>query len=184
MEATVSDVELIEGIFSRIGSDLEAILDHEILFEEVRTERTSSRPAGRERIHISFKLGVQGGDGWHHGSLLVPLPDAISMACFLMMAPDDVVEANRELEAPDDAMKDALLEVGNFVSGAVDSVLRTWFPEDRSVRSEGCQGVRAGVRPAFPYSEGTELVVGRARTSLHAFPVFEMILMLPAVCLQ
>jgi len=184
MEATISDVELIEGIFTRIGSDLEAILDHELIFEDIQTERASSRVAGEEQVHISFKLGVQRGDGWLHGSLLVPLPDAISMACFLMMAPDDVVEANRGLEAPDEAMKDAMLEVGNFVAGAADSVLRTFFPEGHGVRAEGCQGVRADVRPAFPYQEGDELIVGRAFACLHTFPAFEMILMLPARCLE
>lgn len=184
MEATVTDVDLIEGIFSRIGSDLEAILDHELLFEEVQTERASSRAAGQGQVHISFKLGVQREDEWLHGSLLIPLPDAISMACFLMMAPDDVVEANRTLAAPDEAMKDAMLEVGNFVAGAADSVLRTWFPEDRTVRSEGCQGVRADIRPAFPYAEGDELIVGRASACLHSYPAFEMTLMLPARCLE
>ena len=184
MEATISDVDLIEGIFSRVGSDLEAILDHELLFEDIQTERVTSRVAGEGQVHISFKLGVQRGDDWLHGSLLIPLPEAISMACFLMMAPDDVVEANRTLDAPDEAMKDAMLEVGNFVAGAADSVLRTWFPEDRTVRSEGCQGVRADIRPAFPYEEGSELIVGRASACLHSFPAFEMILMLPVGCLE
>ena len=184
MEATVTDVDLIEGIFTRIGSDLEAILDHELLFEEVQTERSSSRAAGEGQVHISFKLAVQRGDQWLHGSLLIPLPDAISMACFLMMAPDDVVTDNRSLVAPDEAMKDAMLEVGNFVAGAADSVLRSWFPEDRTVRSEGCQGVRADVRPAFQYEEGDELIVGRASACLHSFPAFEMLLMLPARCLE
>jgi len=184
METTVSDVDLIEGVLGRIGSDLEAILDHEILFEDTRTERVTSRIAGRDQVHISFKLGVQCRDRWLHGTLLVPLAEAISMACFLMMAPDDVVEANRDLEAPDDAMKDAMLEVGNFVAGAADAVLRNWAPEGGAVRSEGCQGVRADVRPAFPYEEGKELIVGRAKAKLHSYPAFEMILMLPAGCLE
>lgn len=184
MVTTLSDVDLVEGIFGRIGADLEAILDHEILFEEPRAERVTRRVAGHDQVHISFKLGFQCGERWQHGALLVPLPDAIAMACFLMMAPDDVVESNRELSAPDDAMKDAMLEVGNFVSGAADAVLRTWFPEERSVRSEGCQGVRAGIRPAIPYEEGDELIVGRVSAFLHSFPAFEMILMLPAACLE
>lgn len=184
METTAIDTELVESLFRRIGADLEAILDREILLEEITTERVERRVAGEREVHISFKLGVQQGDEWHHGALLVPLPDAISMACFLMMASDDVVELNRELDAPDEAMKDAMIEVGNFVGGAADAIMRAWFPEGRPVRSEGCQGVRAGIRPAFPYVEGTELVVGRARASLHTFPAFEMILMLPGRCLE
>ena len=44
--------------------------------------------------------------------------------------------------------------------------------------------MRAGVRPAFPYREGDPLIVGRAMASLHTYPPFEMILMMPAGCLD
>ena len=48
-----------------------------------------------------------------------------------------------------------------------------------SVTSKGCQGVRADVRPAFPYEEGAELLVVRAKTKVHDFPSFELIGMFP-----
>ena len=41
--------------------------------------------------------------------------------------------------------------------------------------------MRSSVRPAFPYVEGTELVVGRATARVHEFPPFEMITMLPVL---
>ena len=49
------------------------------------------------------------------------------------------------------------------------------------MHSEGCQGVRADVRPAFPYEEGSELIVARVGACFDPFPPFELILMLPPV---
>ena len=179
MDSIVSDPDLVEAVFRKIGADLEAILDHEISFEEVRYDRLQRRVAGEGRVHISFKLGIDADGERQHGCVLIPLPDAISMACLLMMLPDQMVAESRDLDGPDEAMKEALLEVGNFVAGATDVVLREWMPEGVAVRFEGCQGVRADVRPAFPYEEGSELIVGWVQARIDTFPPFEMILMLP-----
>jgi len=62
----------------------------------------------------------------------------------------------------------------------VDVALRPPGDEETMVRSEGCQGVRADVRPAFAYDEGSELIVGRAHMTLHDFDPFGVVLMLPA----
>jgi hypothetical protein len=37
------------------------------------------------------------------------------------------------------------------------------------------------VRPALPYEEGNELLVGRAKVRLHESPEFEVILMQPVL---
>ena len=179
MDTIVSDADLIDAVFSKIGSDLEAILDRPITFDDLRFERVRERVAGRGEIHISFKLGVDMPGGRQYGSVLVPLSEAITMACLLMMLPDQVVEENRDLERPDEAMKEAMLELGNFVAGAVDVALREWMPENTQVVSVGCQGVRADVRPAFPYEEGDELIAGWSAARIDSYPEFEMILMLP-----
>ena len=63
--------------------------------------------------------------------------------------------------------------------GATDAVVGMCYPEGLSVRTAGCQGVRAGVRPALAYAEGDELIVGRAKVRIHSFPWFEAILILP-----
>ena len=130
-------------------------------------------------IHISFKLHVETGQGRLHGCLLVPLPDAISLACYVLEIPDGAIESRRRLDELDESMKDAMLEIGNFVGGSVEAALRSLGMSGIKVHSEGCQGVRANVRPALVYEEGTPLVVGRATIQLDGLPESEAILILP-----
>jgi len=178
-QEVASDLELIESIFERISADLGMIIDREFNIASTAVERTDARSEGRSKIHISFKLSFKAGDDSLHGCVLIPLPDAISLAAYLMMVPDDAVKTHRSTTSLDRSTKDAMLEVGNFVGGATDAVVRSWFSDRYTVRSMGCQGVRANVRPAFPYSEGDELIVGRGTAQIHDFPEFEIILMLP-----
>jgi len=176
----LNDLELARGLFGRMAADLSMILDREIEVQDFRAERTARRVAGEGLVHISFKLGIQVQERSHQGCLLVPLPEAMALAGYMMMLPDDVVAQERarsELEAP---FKEALLEIGKFLAGACDTVLRRTLTEHRSTHADGCQGVRADVRPALAYREGDELIVARARARIHEYEPFEMILMLPA----
>ena len=179
--AKAEDLDLVRGIFERIATDLGMIIDREIRIFEPQVGRTRTRVEGQGQIHISFKLAFKVGEETLHGCLLVPLPDALGMAAYLMMVPDEAVEASRGETELDRSTKDAMLEVGNFVAGAVDAVVRGRFADGCSARSEGCQGVRPGVRPSFVYEEGRELIVGRSTAQLHEFPEFELILMLPII---
>jgi hypothetical protein len=175
----VGDELFIEETFQRIAGDLGMIADRAIDVADVTTERVRHRASGRNVVHVSFKLGIQHEDEILHGVLLVPLPDAITLACYLMMIPDDGVKTKRALTTLDAGLKDAMMEVGNFVGGATDAALRGLGLPGVEVRSEGCQGVRANVRPAFAYVEGSELVVGRCKLRIHTWPQFDAILMLP-----
>ena len=176
---TLDDTELVDSVFQRIATDLGMIIDRDIGVEKAATSREAQRPSGTGKVHISFKLGFQVEEQLAHGCVLMPLPDAIAIASYLMMAADEDVAQARERTELDRSMKDALLEVCNFVAGACDAIVRRALPRRATVRSEGCQGVRAGVRPAFPYAEGTELIVGRTQASVHEFPSFELVLMMP-----
>lgn len=178
---TVSEHELVRELLGRMAADLSMIVDREIHVGEPTVTRELRRAEGRSRIHISFKLGFQTPEGRMHGCLLVPLPDAISLAAYLMMVPDDTVRSHRNVTSLDRTTKEAMLEVGNFIGGAADAVVRWLFPGGHSVRSEGCQGVRANVRPALVYEEGSELVVARARARVHDFPEFELVVLLPVL---
>lgn len=178
---TVSTDELVASALERIAADLAMIVDRQVSIDLVVVERVNERPAGEGRIHISFKLGFRTPSGERQGCLLVPLPDAVSLAAYLMMTPDEAVAAQRETQDLDRVTKDALLEIGNFVGGASDTAVRDHCRDGHAVRSDGCQGVRAGVRPALRYEEGDELVVGRARARIHDFPEFELILVLPSL---
>ncbi len=176
---TASEAQLIEEILHRIASDLSMITDRELAVNVKSVEKQNERPAGKGKVHISFRLGFEQEDAVRHGCLLIPLADAISLACYLMMVPDDGVKGKRSLKDLDETLKDAMLEVGNFIGGAADAALRESVGAMAKVRSEGCQGVRAGVRPALLYNEGDPLIIGKAKGTIHEYPEFDMYLMLP-----
>lgn len=174
--------DLLAGeVLHRIASDLSLIIDRDLALEPGEVARLQERPAGPGQVHISFRFGVQGGQRAAHGCLLVPLPDALSIAGYMMMLPEEQVLASRGGNAPDVPTREALMELSNFVAGAVDASLRELLDGGRKVRSEGCQGVRADVRPALVYEEGTCLVAGKARATIEGHPAFEVTLVLPAL---
>ena len=179
VECSEKETELVEELLQRIASDLSMITDRDLIVGASNVERMGERPAGKGKVHISFRLGFEQEGDVHHGLLLVPLPDAISLACYLMMMPDDGVKGKRSMKSIDDTLKDAMLEVGNFIGGAADAALREASGISAKVRSEGCQGVKSNVRPMMIYNEGEPLVVGKAKATVHEYPEFEMVLVLP-----
>ena len=64
-------------------------------------------------------------DGVKHGCMLLPLADAISLACYLMMVPDDGVKGKRALNTLDDRSRHILD--------------KRWLSEDKSTLSELAQ---------------------------------------------
>jgi len=175
--ASPAQIELVELFLTKTSENLALLIDREITLGPTAVEIATARPAGRGAVHISFKLGFEAEDELRHGSLLVPLAEAQTLAGYLMMLSEDAVQDQRQAPAPDQAAKDAMLELGNFIGGAVDEAARDVLAGKVQARSLGCQGVRADVRPAFPYEEGTPLVVGRSNARIQEFPEFELILM-------
>jgi hypothetical protein len=179
--SNVDDLQLARSLFARTAADLAMILDRELEIGSVRVERLAQRPVGEGCVHISFKLAIERDGQSSEGCVLVPLPDALALAGFLMTMPEEVVARERLRTELDGPFKEALLEVGKFLAGACDAVLRQAFSQGLAARSRGCQGVRAGVRPALVYREGDPLTVARARARVHAFEPFELILVLPSL---
>lgn len=180
-DASAADAALVAAVLERISAELVAMLGQELRFESPRVERAATRPAGAGSVHISFKLGFhRAGGAQLFGCLLVPLADAIALACHLLMIPEERIAARREESVLEPALKDALLEIGTTLAAAVHTALAGLGLAGWSARSEGCQGVRADVRPAFPYVEGSELVVGRVALCIAPFPASELVLVLPA----
>lgn len=175
--ADQTDVSL--AILGRVVDDLAMIVDRRFAVANEKVHRIDRRVAGKNDIHISFKLRFEVEGDERFGALLVPLADAISLACYLMMMPDDAVSERRFDTDLDQSTKDAILEVGNFVGGAADAVLRERYGASVRAKSAGCQGVRPNVRPAFSYEEGTDLTLARGKAQLHDFEAFEILLMLP-----
>jgi hypothetical protein len=181
MTGTLTDLNAQTATESlqRIAADISMITDKKLVIDAPSVDCAHKRPAGQHQIHISFKLGFQRGREISHGTFLLPLTESISLAGWLMMLTDDVVTAKRGQTTLDSGTKDALLEIGNFVAGACEAALRSIGTADVKVRSEGCQGVRANVRPALNYEEGSELVVAFAKARLENGAPFDVILVLP-----
>lgn len=176
---TESEASAVEEILHRVASNLSLLMDHDILVESVAAERWEERPAGAGVVHISYKMVFEQGGEEKHGCLLLPLAESITLAGYLMMVPDEEVTENRELSDIDRGTKDAMLELANFVASAVESAFEDGGSDGLEVRSIGCQGVRADIRPALVYSEGEPLVVGRAQARIHEYPEFEALLLVP-----
>ncbi len=59
------------------------------------------------------------------------------------------------------------------------TALRSLAIDTVTLKFAGCQGVKADVRPAMNYGEGTALIVGEACATLSPFPEFKVIIILP-----
>ncbi|MCC6408198.1 MAG: hypothetical protein IT453_13630 [Planctomycetes bacterium] len=175
------DLALASAIFDRVATDLSLICDRELVVESVTCERKEAKTPAAKKIHISFKLELRAPNAVLNGSLILPLPDSIALASYLMMMPDDAVKSNRNLTTLDRTMKDAMVEIGNLIGGATDAVMREQSGGTVAARSGGCQGIRPGQNPAFPYTAGAPLVCAKAKARLHTLSTFEMVLQLPPV---
>jgi hypothetical protein len=176
---TSQEAILAAEILHRIGADISMVTDREFRIESCEVLHSNERPACAGGVHISFRFGVRSGDWMGHGCLLMPLAEAVAIAGHLMMLSDGQVARKRELDVPDETMKESLLEVGNFIAGAADVALRESLGGGRRVHPEGCQGVRPDVRPALIYSEGESLVVVRASATLEGYGKYDLTLVLP-----
>ncbi|MEZ5974800.1 MAG: hypothetical protein R3F33_09285 [Planctomycetota bacterium] len=184
MSSTPSDHEAqcVEEVFQRVAGDLSMIADMDLDIVEVQSEILDYRAAGGGVIHIAFRLGFEVGGELRHGCLVVPLADAVTLACSLMMVSPDVIAESRKLDTLDPTSKDAMLEVGSFVGGATDAAFRA-LDLPSKVSFEGCQGVRADVRPALIYHEGEALLTARATVRLGEFGESTYLLLIPrAAC--
>ncbi len=173
------DANWVSESLHRVAADVSMLIDKAFAVHQVAVEREDKRPVASGGVHISFKIAVQRGQVITHGAILVPFPEAVSLACWLQMLPDEEVRRRASGTTLDQTMKDGLLEIGNFIAGALATALRTVGVADARVVSEGCQGVRPGVRPALKYVEGAPLTVGRGSTQLANGTPFDMIAILP-----
>jgi hypothetical protein len=173
------DLRFVTALLGRISTDLGLLTERAFTMNELCCERQTNRAEGKSRVHISFKMVFIRGNRRGYGCVLIPLPDALTLAACLMFVPDVGIPSHRSRSAPDQPTKDAMVEIANFIGGAADAVVREHSGDEISAKSAGCQGVRANVRPALIFTEGDELIIGRARAQIHDFAAFELIAMLP-----
>ncbi|MCP3917767.1 MAG: hypothetical protein GY711_19660 [bacterium] len=183
MTAT-NQAQYVEEILQRVAGDLSMITDRDLVIESVEMEKRKERPAGEGKIHVSFRIAFEIDEQVHHGCLLIPLPHAIALAGGLMMMPTEAIEEVRHLDTVDATTREAMVELGTFICGAADAAFRVLGNEGFQVHFEGCQGVRADVRPALVYQEGLPLVVGRATVRMADFDAEQTLLILPEALLS
>lgn len=174
----------VRGVLERIAADLSMLTDRRVRLDAGVARRCSSKPAASHGVHIAFKLLFDWRGQQLHGALLLPLPEAISLAGYLLMQPEEAVAAKRAQTSLDQATKDAMLEIANFIGGATDGALRLHFPNGLSVRARGCQGLRADQPPAFPFQAGEQLIEGRGTGRIGDSPPFDVLLILPLITEQ
>lgn len=171
---------IVSEMFQRIAGDLSMLSDSTIEVSGVTVEDRTDRPATARGVHISFRFGMVGPGGVEHGALLLPIAESISLGAHLMMAgPAQIEELQREglVEGP---IREAILEVGSFVTGALQAGIPGSGQSGWKFVFEGCQGVPAAVPPRLEYEEGAPLVVSRAALRVGQAEAAEAILILPA----
>ncbi len=176
-----SHAERVSELVQRVATDLSMIIEREVRVLSCDVRRAEERAAGAGVVHISLKQAYRHGERTAQGCLLVPLPDALTLAGFFLMLPNDVVEAQRALSTVDAATKDALLEVASFVAGSLGNALAGQGPSGIDVRPASCQGLRPGAVPALAHEPGSEWWIARANIKVHTFAAADVLLLLPSL---
>jgi hypothetical protein len=171
----------VTELVQRVATDLSMIIERDVRVLSCDVQRSADRAGGSNVVHISLKQAYRLGERSAHGCLLVPLSDALTLAGFFLMLPDDVVEAQRSLSTVDAITKDALLEVASFVAGSLASALGGAAPATLEIRSASCQGLRPGALPALTHEAGSEWWIARAQIQIHAFAPADVVLLLPSL---
>ena len=178
---TSREASLVEEALSRIVGDLSMVADRELTIGSAEVSMTDRRLVGDDVVHVSFRLGVVHGATRSQGALILPLPAALALAGYLLMMSDEAVEARMGWSAPDSVLKEAMREMNQFIRASVESAVGALGFEDVELHADGCQGVRANVRPALDYTDGDPLVTAWAEARLHDLAPFRMGLMLPPI---
>ena len=153
--------------------------DSDIDVSGITVEERSDRPAAVGGIHVSFRFGLHSGACIEHGAFMLPLDESICLGGNLMMAGPQQIEELKAKGEVDGPLRDAILEVGSFVAGALQSALGSPGASPAKVDFEGCQGVQPSVPPRLEYEEGAPLLVSRAAFRLGSSAPVEAVLILP-----
>ena len=169
----------VSEMFQCIAGDLSMLSDSELEVSGITVEERTDRPAADGDIHISFRFALDDGGVLRHGTLLLPISASISLGAHLMMAAESQVEDLQREQLIDGPLREAILEVGAFVTGALQTAMQSVGSTCRRVVFEGCQGVPAAVPPVLAHDDGDPLVVSRAALRVGRSPAKEAILVLP-----
>jgi hypothetical protein len=173
-----ADRDFSREVAAQLLESVSAIVDKELALGEFECSRREQRSAGEGQVHINFKFKFSLDGQVSHGCLLLPLTQAVAAACSMLMMPVAQVGEICSSGSLDTPIKDALLELGNMLASSLGAPYQEPC-EQVSVQFAGCQGVRAGVRPAIPYREGSPLLTIEAHSIFEPFGRFRFLLLLP-----
>lgn len=172
--------ELLDLLIDEAAASLSLLSDFELGERVTDDAIENDRPGTGESIRIAFRLGFKTRRGVRVGFFQMPLEDALVLAGSLLMLPTEELKSAPGKGEPDEGDKDAIMEVGNLIGGAFDSVLRKRFDDGTNAIFAGCQGVEAGHAAWVPHYEGEALAVRRQTVSFRSFEPFELLLAIPA----
>ncbi len=174
-----TDSDLVDATVAELVRLLGRAADCTLTAKPLEVRRLDHRVAGEGGAHVSFRFRVQEGAACREGCLLLPFPEANTLAGRHLMLPPRAVSAWRKLPRPDEDAKEALRQLDRVVATAIDRALVAFTYGRQTVRPRGPQGVRSGIRPALAYEDGDELLVAVLDARLETYPPFYMLLMLP-----
>ena len=172
--------QVLSSLQAEVAETLATVIERQVTFGSPTVTTKDAPAAVGDQIHISFKLGFALENARAQGCLLLPLPEAIALANYLMMAPDSVVAARRQDTQLDRSSMDAMLVIGNFIGGAVDSAVCRLGSGGPKVTSQGCQGVRPLHSPLLSRVPHDPLWVATSTLQVHDHPMATSNWMLPA----
>jgi len=166
-------------VFGEMSRDMGMLLEHPFSLRGVCSKRMQQRAVGQGGVHVSFRFSFVGEGLSKMGCFLLPLAEANTMAAYLLAMGEPRARQERGVQEPETSLKESMLLLGQMLSTSVARAYRGLGPQGLRVGFDGCQGVRADVRPAMRYAEGQPLIVGRAAAHVGDFEAFSPILMLP-----
>ena len=172
--------ELLDLLIDEAAGSLSLLSEFELGEPVANDTLENDRPGADDSVRISFRVGFKTGRGVRVGFFQIPLDAALVLSGSLLMLPTDEIKVACTKDAPDDGDKEAIMEVGNLIGGAIDAVLRKRFDDEANAIFAGCQGVAAGHAAWVPHYEGEPLATRRHEVSFRSFEPFELLLAIPA----
>ena len=174
-----SHLQRAQELFLTVASDISLITEGAFTVGDSQVDEVASVPEGAGQIHISFRLRLEAGTEVGAACVLMPLPEAISLAGSLMMLSEEDVDRRRSANDLDPSTKDAIMEVGNMLASAAECSLIGMTGDGAQVRFEGCQGVRADTRPRLEHLEEDALALMRVNVRCGEHPASPVLFTAP-----
>jgi len=172
--------EILDLLVDETGGSLSLLSDFSVREVSQEDEIVQDRPGEDETIRIAIRFGFKTPQGARVGFMQFPLSDALVLGGSLLMMPTEMIRAGMESQEPDEGQKEAIMEVGNLLSGAFDALLGKRLPDQTLVQFLGCQGVSPGNAPWVPGYTGESIAVRRQSVAFGDFEPFDLLIAIPA----